>query len=212
MQSAEDIERREAAAGVAEVANLGSHGPLALLEEKWVHSHSAHDGDLERAYWFLRSEVWFLDEVTAVKRTVGLYGQLSDRWTPGIDDDDARALRWLFAEAVSVFTLNAVAVAADALVDNDKLFSASVGERLSGGVVSADAMRRISADVDRYIGGLLAARECASRDTDPSDRGPAPRASRVDGVLLGPHEAHRIEPWSRAQPSRGRSTFWSSNN
>jgi hypothetical protein len=63
----------------------------------------------------------------------------------------------LFAEAVSVFTLNAVAVAADALVDNDKLFSASVGERLSGGVVSADAMRRISADVDRYIGGLLAA-------------------------------------------------------
>ena len=157
VQSAEDIERREAAAGVAEVANLGSHGPLALLEEKWVHSHCAHDRDLERAYWFLRSEVWFLDEVTAVKRTVGLYGQLSDRWTPGIDDDDARALRWLFAEAVSVFTLNAVAVAADALVDNDKLFSASVGERLSGGVVSADAMRRISADVDRYIGGLLAA-------------------------------------------------------
>jgi hypothetical protein len=157
VQSQEDIERREAAAGVAEVANLGSHGPLALLEERWVHRHCARDRDLERAYWFLRSEVWFLDEVTAAKRTVGLYRQLSDRWTPEIDDDDARALRWLFAEAVSVFTLNTVAVAAGSLVDNDTLFSATVGERLSGGVVSADAMRRISADVDRYIGGLLAA-------------------------------------------------------
>lgn len=156
-QSTHDIERRELAAGIAEVANLGSQGPQAFLDEKWVHAHCAKDRDLERAYWFLRSEVWFLDEVTAAKRLIGLYKQLSTRWVPEVDDDDGRALRWLFAETVSIFTLNAVAVAADALVDDDGLFAARIGERLSAGVVSADAMRRISADVDKFIGGVLVA-------------------------------------------------------
>jgi hypothetical protein len=156
-QSERDIERREVAVGVADVADLGSHGPLAFRDEKWVHAHCSSDRDLERAYWFLRSEVWFLDEITAAKRIIGLYRQLSARWTPEIDDDDSRALRWLFAAAVSAFTLNTVAVAADALVDDNELFAARVGERLSAGVVSADAMRRISADVDKFIGGVLVA-------------------------------------------------------
>ena len=156
-QSERDIERRETVAQVAAVANLGADGPQAFRDERWVHAHCKKDRDSERAYWFLRSEVWFLDEVTAAKRLIGLYRQLSDRWTPQLDDDDARALRWLFAEAVSTFTLNTVAVAAGALVDDDKLFSSSVGERLSAGVVSADAMRRISADVDKFIGGVLVA-------------------------------------------------------
>jgi len=161
-QSLEDIERREAAAGIAEVANLGSQGLYAFSEESWVHSHCSSDRDLERAYWFLRSEVWFLDEVTAAKRIIGLYRQLSGRWTPEVVDDDARALRWLFAEAVSAFTLNTVTVAADALVDDDKLFSARIGERLSAGLASADAMRRISADVDKFIGGILVAAKAST--------------------------------------------------
>jgi hypothetical protein len=155
-QSEQDIIRREEAVGIAEVANLGSHGPNAFLEERWVHAHCAR-GDLERAYWFLRSEVWFLDEVTAAKRLIGLYQQLSARWTPEIDDDDARALRWLLAETVSSFTLNLVTIAGGALTDDNDQFSARVGERLSAGVVSADAMRRIAADVDKFIGGVLVA-------------------------------------------------------
>lgn len=156
-QSEEDIGRRELAAGVAQVTNLGSHGPQAITDQQLVHSHCAKNRDLERAYWFLRSEVWFLDEVTAAKRLIGLYRQLSALWVPEIDDDDAQALRWLFAEAVSVFTLSTVAVAAGVLTDDDALFSARVGEQLSAGIVSADAMRRIAADVDKYIGGLLVA-------------------------------------------------------
>lgn len=156
-QSENDVERRELGARVADVANLGAHGPQAFSEQKAVHAHCSKNKDLERAYWFLRSEVWFLDEVTAAKRLIGLYRQLSTRWTPDIDDDDARSLRWLFAEAVSVFTLNVVTIAADALTDDDSLFGARVGERLSAGFASADAMRRISADVDKYIGGVLVA-------------------------------------------------------
>ncbi len=177
-QSERDIERREAAAGVSRVTDLGSHGIAAFIDEKWVHRHCSRDRDLERAYWFLRSEVWFLDEVTAAKRLLGLYRQLSDRWTPEVDDEDARALRWLFAEAVSVFTLNTVAVSADAIVDDDKLFGARLGERLSAGVVPADAMRRIAADVDKYIGGVLAAAKAP----------PAMRAEAVGALHPQPPE------------------------
>jgi len=156
-QSDQDLARREAAVGVADVANLGSQGPEAFSEERSIHGHCSSDRDLERAYWFLRSEVWFLDEVTAAKRTVGLYRQLSTRWTPEIDDVDARTLRWLLAETVSVFTLNTVAVAADALIEDGVHFAARLGERLSAGAVPADAMRRIASDVDKFIGGVLVA-------------------------------------------------------
>lgn len=156
-QSEQDIERRETAVGISEVANLGSQGAQASIDQKSVHAHCSKDRDLERAYWFLRSDVWFLDEVTAAKRLIGLYGQLSARWTPGIEDDDAQALRWLFAETVSVFALSIVTIAADALINDEAQFSARVGERLSAGVVSANAMRRLSADVDKYIGGVLTA-------------------------------------------------------
>lgn len=156
-QSEQDVDRRERRIDVAAVEDVGAHGRQAFVDVKWVHSHCAKDRDLERAYWFLRSEVWFLDELTAAKRLIGLYRQLSNRWVAEIDDADARALRWLLAEAVSVFTLNSVAVCSSVLIEDDALFAARIGERLSAGVASADAMRRISADVDKYIAGLLVA-------------------------------------------------------
>ena len=46
-------------------------------ERSWVHKHCRSDQFLERAFWFLRSEVWFHDETTACKRLIGLYGQLA---------------------------------------------------------------------------------------------------------------------------------------
>lgn len=156
-QSARDVERREAAVRVDEVADLGAHGPRAFQDQMLVHAHCAKDRDLERAFWFLRSEVWFLDEVTAAKRLIGLYGQLAERWTPEIEDEDGKALRWLFAEVVSVLTLNVAATAAQGIVLDEGLVAARIGERLSSGTVSAEAMRRIAADVDKFIGGVLVA-------------------------------------------------------
>lgn len=156
-QSDKDVERREKEIDVALVDDVGAHGRQAFIDAKWVHAHCGKDRDLERAYWFLRSEVWFLDELTAAKRLIGLYRQLSSRWVGEIEDADARALRWLLAETVSVFTLNTVAVSASVLVEDETLFSARVEERLSAGVASADALRRISADVDKYVAGLLVA-------------------------------------------------------
>jgi hypothetical protein len=156
-QSQADVERRERLTDISAVSAIGSHGTRAFLEQRWVHQHCGKDKDLERAYWFLRSDVWFHDELTAAKRLLGLYRQLSNLWVPQVDDDDNRALRWLLAETVSVFTVSAVAVAADALLDDSDLLAARVGESLSAGLASADVMRKISADVDKYVAGVLSA-------------------------------------------------------
>lgn len=156
-QSQADIERREQLASVIDVEDAGAHGTRAFLEREWVHKHCKSNPDLERAFWFLRSEVWFHDEITACKRLINLYGKLGKVWTAEIEDEDSRAFRWLFAETVSVFTLNAVAVAFEAIRVEPELLAAELGEQLSAGLASADVMRRIADDVDKYVIGLLAA-------------------------------------------------------
>lgn len=156
-QSLKDIERREDAIGIGEVENLGSQGPFAAELRNRVHKICAADPDLERAFWFLRADVWFAEPITACKRTIGLYRQLSRKWTPSVDDDDQLALRWLLAESVSVLVLNMVAVASGSIVQDRTLFGRGVNEQLSAGVASADALRRIARDVDKFVGGLLTA-------------------------------------------------------
>ena len=156
-QSQADIERRETMAEVASVEDAGSHGARAFRERSWVHKHCASDQFLERAFWFLRSEVWFHDEVAACKRLIGLYRQLASRWTPEVEDGDSRALRWLLAESVSVFTLNAVAVASEVLRSAPDLLLAELGERLSAGLVPANVLRQVAKDVDKYLSGVLKA-------------------------------------------------------
>lgn len=56
-----------------------------------------------------------------------------------------------------MFTFNVVAVASQALVLDEKAFAVSIGERLSAGIVPADAMRQISKDVDKFVVGVLTA-------------------------------------------------------
>ena len=156
-QSQADLERREQLADIAGVEDAGSHGTRAFLERAWVHKHCSSNQDLERAFWFLRSEVWFYDDITACKRLIGLYRQLGGMWTPEIEDEDSRALRWLLAETVSIFTLNAVAAASAVIRAAPDLLAAEVGDRLSAGLAPADVMRRIALDVDKFVGGVLAA-------------------------------------------------------
>ena len=156
-QSQDDVNRREELADVNSVEDSGAHGTRAFLERDWVHKHCSSEQNLERAFWFLRSEVWFHDEVTACKRLIGLYRQLGSLWTGEVEDEDSRALRWLLAETVSVFTLNLVRVASEAIRTAPELLAAELGERLSAGLASADVMRRIAVDVDKFVGGILSA-------------------------------------------------------
>ncbi len=156
-QSLDDLRRREEVASVHEVANTGAHGVQSLEVLKQVHKQCSTDIQLERAFWFLRSEVWFLDPLSACKRTIGLLRRLAARWTPQIDDEDARALRWLLAEAVSVFGVNVVPVAGLALSLDREQLTSYVGERLSEGAVPAHQMRRLARDIDKYFAGVLTA-------------------------------------------------------
>lgn len=167
-QSLADFERREEEA-VADLDGLGSHGTAAADTVKKVQEICKRDPELERAFWFLRSEVWFLKPFVAVKQTIDLMRRLSRRWTPRHEDDDSTAIRWLAAEAASVFTLNAVTIAGLGFTLSKEQFAALVQDNLAEGIVPSHQARRFSESVDRYVAGLLAAVE-------------APAQLRVDAV------------------------------
>jgi len=155
-QTTADLERREKAARVAEVADLGSQGVQSVGRMKAVHRHCATDPELEQAFWFLRSEVWFLDPWSATKRVIGLIRQLAKRWVPQVADNDANALCWLLSEAVAGFTVNVTALAGEAMRLDAGQFHVLAAERLAEGMVPTHYMRRLSDAIDKYIAGLLA--------------------------------------------------------
>ena len=71
---------------------------------------------------------------------------------------DSRALRWLLAETVGIFTLNTVAVASEALRSSPDVLVSKLGERFSAGLASAHVMRQIAKDVDKYLRRALTSR------------------------------------------------------
>jgi len=153
-QSVDDFERRERDT-VAGLTDLGAHGTSALNLTLSVHKICKQDPEMERAFWFLRSAVWFLEPFTASKQLIDLLRRLKRRWTPRDEDTDTPALRWLFAEAASVLTLNLVTVAGLSLTLEHQRFYELVSERLAEGVVPMTEMRRLSESIDNYIAGVL---------------------------------------------------------
>jgi hypothetical protein len=166
-QSLEDIERREQEVRIAEVEAVGPHGTDALEHGERARKICKSDPELERAYWFLRSGVWFVDPFIATKQLVTVFRQLSKRWTPGIDDDEMFALRWLMAEAISAFGLGLVTLVGLALPHSRQSFGDLFEERLSEGALPVHQMRALSEKVDEYIAGILSvARVPASIQVD----------------------------------------------
>lgn len=155
VQTVGDVKRRRAIGRIDDVADQGSHGEDIVSLLISAGRHCSTDPELERAYWFLRSDVWFLDAWTATKQSIGLIRQLAARWTPGVADEDTQFLRWGFAEAVSVFTVNAVTLAGFSLQIDQDHFRSTAKERLSEGIVPPQYQKRLSDAIDRYIGGVL---------------------------------------------------------
>jgi hypothetical protein len=152
----DDLGRREDAADISAVSDLGAHGPVAL--DRMIAVHRAVKGidQLERAFWFLRSEVWFLAPWAAVKRSLGLIQQLTKWWSDPPRGVDGSTLRWLFAEAISVFTLNVVTVLEPAVHLEPDQWRAVVQSRLAEGAVPMHQMRKLSASVDEFLAKVLA--------------------------------------------------------
>lgn len=156
-QSIEDLTRREKSIGIGELGELGSQGKQGVRTLNEIRNICSEDPDLERAFWFLRSEVWFLDPISSSKRILGLLKLLSLRWTPGVDAREDRCLRWLFAESVVVFVLNVVTVSGSALTLDEANFTRLLTERLSEGTIPTGEMRRLGAKIDKFVAGILTA-------------------------------------------------------
>lgn len=151
----DDITRWEAAWLPAALADCGSHGPTAFQEADLARVRCKDEPDLERVYWFLRSEVWFLDEWQATKRIIGALDRLHRWWTPDIEDGAAASLRWLYAEAISVLMLNVVALTGRSWAIAASDWTGVVTDRLSEGAVPAHHMRALADSFDRYLARAL---------------------------------------------------------
>lgn len=155
-QSVQDFERREHEA-VKGVADSGAHGATALELKMRVWGICRNDPELERAFGFLRSGVWFLEPFTAVKQIIEILRRMTRRWHSQLNDDESVALRWILAEGVSVLTLNLVLIAGLSLTLERSRFSQFVSERLAEGLIPMAQMRRISDSIDKYVNGVLSA-------------------------------------------------------
>lgn len=155
-QSVEDFERREHDS-VSGLDDCGAHGASALVLRMTVRDICRADPELERAYWFLRSGVWFLDPFTAVKQLIDILRRAARRWDPRVHDDEATALRWVLAESVSVLALNVTIIAGLSLTLERPRFSQLVSDRLAEGMIPMPQMRRLSESIDKYLNGILSA-------------------------------------------------------
>jgi hypothetical protein len=153
-QHVQDFERRESDA-VGPLADLGSHGVSSFALEKKVQATCKRQEDLERAFWFLRGEVFFLEPFLAIKQLVELLRRVSQLWTPRMQDDESQAVRWLAAEAVSLLTLNLVAAAGIAITLSRESWNALAAEKMAEGAVPMHQMRRLSDSVDKFVAGVL---------------------------------------------------------
>ncbi|MFF5575669.1 hypothetical protein [Streptomyces luteogriseus] len=159
-QSLEDFERREGNA-VGNLTDLGAHGVSALHLEWEIRDLCRGEAALDRAFKFLRGEVLFLEPFLAIKQLIDLLQGIGQHWTPRIQDDEARAVRWLAAESVSILTLKLVAAASTAVTVDRSDWDRLVSERLAEGAVPMHEMRKISDAVDKYMAGVLAAAKAA---------------------------------------------------
>lgn len=154
-QSLADLDRRETAASIGDVADLATFGPTFVPQHRLIAAACKRDPFLERAYWYLTSEVWFSDPWAAIKRTLSLLREARSRWTPRARDDHEFAVRWLLTEGVIVFTLNMVIAAERAVRLPSEDFSQLAMARLGEGAVPMAQMRALSDSIDRYVSGLL---------------------------------------------------------
>ena len=157
VESINDLHARESALNLSKLADLGAHGPNALLLRRTVKAISKDDPTLGPAFKFLTSTVWFLDPFAALKQSLGLLETLCHRWTPGVKDDEQLAVRWLISETLSIWVFNLVTIVGFIRPMDPSAFTSFLRERLADGVVPAQRMRQLSRDFDKFISGLLAA-------------------------------------------------------
>jgi hypothetical protein len=159
VQHLDDLAAREVRLRIAQFNDVGSQGDTIALLRKEVQAFVKSDQVLERAYWFLVSEVWFLEPFDALKRTLGLIRELSKIWPPESHQKAIQVTRWFFAEAISVATLNLAIIAGEANSMDAHTFEETAIAHLASGDLPSYAIRKLSDRVDEYLSKLLTSLE-----------------------------------------------------
>lgn len=155
VQHTDDLAARENRLAIDQVSDTGSQGETIAVLRKEVQNFVKRDPILERGYWFLVSEVWFLEPFDALKRTLGLIRELGKSWPNAAHQDATLAARWFFAEAVSIVTLNLTIIAGQANSMDRQAFQEMASAKLASGDIPSYAIRNLSDRFDEYLGKIL---------------------------------------------------------
>jgi len=155
VQHLDDLAAREVRLQIEHFNDLGSQGDTIASLRNEVQVFVKPDPILDRAYWFLRSEVWFLEPFDALKRTLGLVRELGKVWPPESHQKATQAARWLSAEAVSIVTLNLAVIAGEANTMDAQTFRNTATARLASGDLPWHAIRNLSDRLDEFVGKIL---------------------------------------------------------
>lgn len=153
--SIDELDRWEATHLPQALADVGSHGPGAFTADNVARTMAKGEPSLERIYWFLRSEVWFLDSWQATKRLIGALAELRKYWTPEIDDGQAAALRWMYSEALSILVLHLVALVGIYQTSDIRNWPELVKDRLAAGAIPTRNQLALADAFDNYLAHVL---------------------------------------------------------
>ncbi|TMC47598.1 MAG: hypothetical protein E6J14_15215 [Chloroflexi bacterium] len=185
LQDEGDLTRREKSLGIDRMPEWGSHDPELLVREDEVRKASRTLGpDVERAYWFLRSEFWHIPPSLAVKRSIAAITALSRLNVRGVQADEGVALSWLIADAVTAFCVAAVELAGNALILPREDFERFMVERLAEGLASYAHLQRLSEVVDRLVVSTLNAAGVGHAETVGALGALAPRPPSYADALI----------------------------
>jgi hypothetical protein len=155
VQDSSDIERRERLVGIDKSPAWGAHDPELLQIEEEALRFARNDRELERVYWFFRSDFWHSSPALGLKRSLSAITLLSRRWVPGIDARERQALAWLIGDAIVAVTISIVQLASDAILLPPAEFRRKTLERLAEGLVPIGQLERFAQAVDKYVLGIL---------------------------------------------------------
>ena len=77
-----DLARREKLLGLDPKNSSGPHDPALVDLQEGIYDLVKRDDDLKRVWGFVRSDFWFLDDMSGLKRALGALNLLAKRW-PG---------------------------------------------------------------------------------------------------------------------------------
>jgi len=155
LQAIPDVELREVASGAEALREVGPHAAFVALARDAARQAINADPDLNRAYQYLRGDVWFAEPWAASKRLVATVKLLGSRWAPGLAGSEQDAIRWMLAEAVIAFAVTSTRLAGVVRTTDQARIVGEVADKLAEGAAPMNEMRQLSESIDRYLTSVL---------------------------------------------------------